>query len=162
MKDRILLYSINTLLAYRINQKFYHGLHYVWCCPYFNTKSANPYDLNVARSSLPAEIYSEILKDIKGNDLHSEKIKQNKVGLLNGSVEKFKQGVISDDEKTLIQGIVSKAELSDFTPLIYVTPVELVKNLVEPVELSERASLFSPEIKIKELPRQLFDIIDFG
>ncbi len=35
-KPPLVLYSANTLLAYKINETFYKGLHYVWCNPVFD------------------------------------------------------------------------------------------------------------------------------
>lgn len=161
MDDTIILYSVNTMLAYNINQRFYKQKHYVWCCPFFNSKSKGYYDANVPRSSLPAEIYMELLKDIRSNDGHSTKIKENRIGLLKGAVTKFKQGVISSDTKDIILSMIKKASVIDFTPLIYVIPFSKTKKLIEEVPIEDKASVLSPELRIKELPRNLFDIMDF-
>lgn len=161
METPKVLYSVNTLLAYNINQNFYNQLHYVWCCPYFNWKAASQYDFRIPRSSTPSEIYADLLKEVRSNDRHSFKVKENRIGLLKGVVEKHKQGVISDEQKGFIETMISEASGIDFTPLIYVIPFQKAKKLLENVPVRERASVLSNELRIRELPRHYFDIMDF-
>lgn len=162
MNSNNVLYSVNTLLAYNINQEHYKELHYVWCCPYFSAKSRSHFEANVPRSSTPSAIYEELFEDVKTRDKHSAKIKENRIGLLKGAVAKFNQGVIDEKTKDRIIAMVNHAEIGDFLPLIYVIPFSKVESIIEDVPIEEKASVLSPEVKITELPRDCFDIMEFG
>lgn len=160
MENPVIIYSVNTKLAFFINTNYYNHTHYVWCSPFFNPKTDN----NIfppPRSSTPCEIYSELVKDVKSNDEHSAKIKSNRLGLLEGVVANFEKGIIDEDTKEELKLLISEAPISAFEPLIYVIPFSDVKSLVEKIPLSARASKYSSEIKIPVLSRSKFDIIYF-
>lgn len=161
MTTPITLYSVNSWLAYKINQNYYKQMHYVWCCPFFNTKSLSSYDFSTARSSIPSEIYTELLRDVNSKDSHSAKIKDNRLGLLNGVVAKFEQGIINKKIKEELKIMISEAPTDYFFPLVYVIPYAKVSSIVESVLVKDRASFLSQEVRIRELPRKKFDVIDF-
>lgn len=155
----LVLYSINTWLAYRVAQIYYREEHYVWCAPYFSSDAVPAWDYTNPPSSSPSEIYNSLLEDVRRGDLHSLKIEVNKAGILRGAHIKEKQNIITKKQKAEIFAAVSKAETRDFKPLIYVIPYHNVVRLAKKAPLSERAHPLSLEFLIERLPRRLFDII---
>jgi hypothetical protein len=156
----LFLYSTNTWLAYIISQVFYNQEHYVWCSPYFNAASIPASEQTTPPSSTPGKIYKLLLDDVISGDRHSTKIKSNKAGIRRGANYKLIEGVITEKKRLEIYATVSKAQIMEFRPIIYVIPYSLVANLVTEVPVHERSHPLSNECKIQRLPRQYFDIID--
>ena len=140
-------------LLFKISQMYYNNKHYVWCAPAFNARGNPP-------SSNPLEIYSGLKKDIAGLDLHSAKIRQNKLGMLKGARLKREAGVITASQEADIKSIVKAAEIQEFRPLIYVISLDLTKPMLEYVEIKHKANKFSQEVIIRELPGEYFDAIE--
>ncbi len=65
-----------------------------------------------------------------------------------------------DAEAAQANAMIDAAELRDFRPLLYVIPYNPVVNLVKPVDVSQRASLYHEEYVIERLPRSLFEIVE--
>ncbi len=40
MGEKLILYSTNTWIAYKIAQKYYKDEHYIWCTPIFDAKKS--------------------------------------------------------------------------------------------------------------------------
>lgn len=156
----IVLFSTNTLLAYWINEKYYSQKHFVWCNPYASDKQV-PANTVMPPSSSPGDLFKSFDKDVRANDLHSEVIKRNRLGLLVGAGAKKSQGVITSAEEADITQIVNTATAQDFAPLLYVIPYALVAKIVKPVSVAKRAHPFSEEFVIEELPREAFEIVQF-
>lgn len=78
-----------------------------------------------------------------------------------GVKEMKEAGLITKHEVKDITKIVKHAEIFDFRPLVYVIPYHLVDKLVEEVSVEERAHPLAVEYVIKQLPRKLFDIIEW-
>lgn len=153
MIKNLYFYSINSFLAFKINETYYHDLHYVWVAPYFNTLE-NPI------SSNPCDIFHNVHNSVNSKDSHSDYIERNKTGILNGAEHKLKTGIITRKQRDEIAGIIKVAEKVDFKPLLYIIIASKVsKMLIEPAP-SEKAYSFSKEYKILELPRKFFDIIE--
>ena len=113
MKTPILLYSVNTWLAFCINENFYNQLHYVCCAPYFSSRDeqgAISGGVLPPRSSLPSEIYRELFLDVQSNDKDSAKIKANRLGLVNGAVEKYREGVLTEEQRDEIMIWLTKLQ----------------------------------------------------
>jgi len=146
------LYSVNTLLAYEINEEFYGGTHYVWCAPRYDEPKNPP-------SSNPKEICASLLRDIAGNDLHSGRISQNRAGLLLGVQKKYEAGKIDDDKRNELTYIINNADLSFFRPIIYVIDKSVIETGLRAVHAREKANYFSKEWRIEELKSAQFDII---
>jgi hypothetical protein len=159
MPDPLVLYSTQTLLAYRINQRYYKEKHWVLCSPYRGRGSAAAFDSTVPPSSSPFEIYRNLHEDVQGNDQHSAKIKANKEGLLRGANAKLKKGIINRDIVGEIAAVVNKAQVSDFSPVLYVIPYQRVVKQIKLVPVEQRAHPLSDEYQIDLLPRGHFDII---
>jgi hypothetical protein len=153
------LYSTVTWLAFQIAREYYEDVHYAWCAPIFDGRDRDPLAPSVPPTSSPFEIYSNLKEEISRGDRHSAKIQENKTGLLRGAAAKFSAKTIDAQEQTEIEGIVAAAGLQDFKPLILVIPYANVASLVQSVPLQMRASLFSTELIIPQLPRKLFDVI---
>lgn len=154
MKSNLFYYSVNSFLSFKINEKYYKDLHYVWVSPSFNG-TGNP------ASSNPCEIYHSIYKSIGTKDNHCDYIERNRTGILNGAEEKLKSGIITPTQRDQIAGIISSAEKIDFRPLLYVIHASKVSKMIIDPTPSEKANPFSNEYKILALPRKFFDILEF-
>ena len=129
MPNPLILYSATSQLAYNLGQKFYGGIHYVWCAPRPETDRygfLNPPSLD------PISIYWRFHADIKAGDEHSAQIDQNRRGLIRGASVKEQQGVIDQPARELIEAVVKRAPLSDFSPLLFVIPYAAVSGIVKP------------------------------
>lgn len=160
MREPLVLYSTNTLLAYRINQQYYGEIHYVWCSPFFSG-SADSIDVAMPPSSTPCDICFRYLEDIQRQDRHSQTIHQNQTGLRRGIRAKRKEGAISPEKYKEIWDLVLKSPLEAFRPLVYVIPFEGVRKLARRALPHEKAHPFSPEYVIERLPRSRFDVLDW-
>lgn len=147
------VFSCVTQLAHKIAKEYYEDMHYVWCSPKFG--SDNP------PSSTPKTIFCRLEEDICGNDKHSDAIKRNKMGLRKGAKQKCHDGVITTEVQKEILKIVSKAQLTDFSPLIFVISYDQVASLVKKVDPAKRADPFSEELLIEKLPGSDFGVIAF-
>jgi hypothetical protein len=156
----ILLYSTNTLLAFRIAEKYYGQRHYVWCTPCYSASASPIASPFCPPTSAPRDIYFSLLKEVLAADRHSTKIRQNRLGLTNGARQKRLQGVITEDQFKEINALIKKAEISDFRPLLYVIPYSLVQTRLKDIPEGKRASSFSAEYLIEELPRDSFDVLE--
>lgn len=161
MKKHLLLYSINTYLAYSINSNYYNDLHYVWCSPFFDCREEASRYRNNPQSSNPCEIYLNFSKDVERNDEHSLHIKQNKIGLLSGASQKRQQGLIDKSKEEDIIAMVNDAPLEWFRPLVYVIPKICVEGIYKQVENGRKANPLSAEYLVESLPGDCFDIIKF-
>jgi hypothetical protein len=74
MTKPLILYSTNSKLAYRINEAYYHGIHYVWCSPFFHPGAALQLNVNQVPSSTPSSIFLDYRTAIETGDLHSAKV----------------------------------------------------------------------------------------
>ena len=157
--EPIVLYSTSTWLAYAIAEQYYAGDHYVWCTPHFDPSSVPPISYSVPPSSSPIEIYRGLRKDVLGGDRHSAKIAANKAGILRGVEVRRAAGELSDADAAEIVAILDLADIRDFRPIIFVIPFHLVRDKVETVPVSQRASPLAAEFIISHLPRACFDTI---
>jgi hypothetical protein len=85
------------------------------------------------------------------------------IGLQKGVKEKFTQGAITEEQKNTIFAIIEKSKEKNFklfSPLLYIIPFALVEEKAEPVPVEDRANPLSDEFIIKDLPRNLFDVVD--
>jgi hypothetical protein len=155
----IILYSVNSWLAYRISENYYDSEHYVWCAPVFDARSQYARDWHVPPTSSPSEIYNGLVEDVRRRDRHSAKIAQNKIGIIRGANVKRSLGIITKMQEKEIAAVVKAAETADFAPLIYVIPYQLVVKKLKMVPVAERAHPLSTEFIIQRLPRRCFDVI---
>ncbi len=146
-------YSINSFLAFKINETYYKDVHYVWVAPQYDTLG-NP------SSSNPSDLFQNIYKSVFSRDNHSDYIERNKTGILNGAEQKLSSGIISIKERDDIAGIVRVAEKIDFKPILYIITASKVSKILITPSPSEKANPFAKEYKILELPRKYFDIVD--
>jgi len=159
MVSQLILYSTNSLLAFRISEKYYNAEHFVYCTPNFRPLTTIYSSYNVPPSSCPYVIYRNFCEEIDNNDLNGQKITANKAGLRHGATVKKKSGIISTREKNEILKIIKIAQLTDFRALLYIIPFDVVKLKCHPVPIQRRASPFSDEFYISNLIRNEFDII---
>lgn len=160
MSELQILYSTNTLLAYRIAQKYYRGIHYVWCAPYFNRWSIPTDEYLNPPSASPAEIYKNLLEVTAEGDRHSSLIAGNKSGIRHGAIKKREAGVIDDRQLQEINWIVNEAQVADFSPLVFIIPyTEAVARITQEVHPQDKAHPFSAEYLIEKLPRSFFHIL---
>lgn len=150
--NRLFLYSVNSYLAYYINEKYYKGTHYVWCAPSFDDENNPP-------SSNPKDIYATYEEDIRKKDKHSMQIEKNKSGILKGAVKMFESWKITQDEKDDIILMINDADITDFTPVLYIIDQKLVNKKIKTPSLIEKAGKFSDEYQIYDLLTNEFDVI---
>jgi hypothetical protein len=157
----LVLYSTNTWLSHAICERFYQGVHYVWCTPHAKPASVPSHDATVPPSSSPLEIYRLLSHEVARGDRHSAFIQQNRAGILRGAQSRRQQGAIGERQEAEIRAVVSLAEIRDFKPLLFVIPFAKVRGMIREVPVEQRAHPLSLEYIIESLPRPSFDIIEF-
>ena len=163
--DPIILYSVNSRLAYNINKRYYHK-HFVWCAIKFDTNDLEATERNNPETSNPIEFYKRYKTDINGilNDNHfkSSFLEERINGILTGLEEN--KSLIGDDNYNALDNEIKKQRKNgqiwkELEPLVYIIPYKLVKHKVEPVPPSKTARLLSDEYLIKDLKDEEFDVI---
>jgi hypothetical protein len=154
----LLLYSASTWLAYSIAERFY-GVHYVWCTPFYDGLTAPRY-VNVPPTSSPAEIYRNMEEETRRGDLHSDAIRRNVTGIMDGAEAKLKAGAITQAQYQEIEVIIEKAKIPDFRPVLYVIPFDLLEGRVPEVPVAQRAHPLSLEYRVEDLRSGCFDLLE--
>lgn len=156
----LFLYSTNTELSYRLAKEFYNGSFYVWCSPVFEPSKdkLNKYS-RIPPSSSPYHIYTELKRAVDSQDLHCDKIRNNKAGLKKGALTSFDKGVIDEQELAKINYIIDNASIQDFKPILYIIDRKIVENKLEIVPVEEMANPLSHEYRIAELKENEFETI---
>lgn len=149
-----LLYSVGTKLAYKINNRYYKGSHYVWCADSFNSKEQPP-------TSNPCTIIKRYLEQISSGDRHTVEINNNIAGILKGAKAKLEDGVIDEVQYEEIRALVSLADYKAFFPMLYIIETNKVRNKCNAVPTKDRASDDSFEYKITSLQNGEYHIVDF-
>lgn len=155
----LLLYSASTWAAFSIAERFYGGVHYVWCSAYYDATTAARH-LSIPPSSSPAEIYRMLEEDTRRGDRHSDAIEQNRRGLRTGAVVKRDAGAISALQFSEIKFIIENAHTREFRPVLYVIPFDRVKELAIEVPAAECANPFSVEYRIEQLRNDCFHVLE--
>ena len=164
----VVIYSIQSWLAYHINEEYYNSIHYVWCAPCFDAKIFPSTAPRIAPTSEPRRLYNELNRDIYAKDNHyiRSAIDRNIVGLTGGAEEKLKASVISATQRDEILGLINAIEKNKnyeyFRPLIYVIPFESIEPRINRVNFNKTALPLSPEYLITDLHTKEFDIIDLN
>lgn len=169
MRDPVVLYSIQSYLAYYINTKYYGDKHYAWCAPFFDSNKESELTPKLPYTSNPVSIYKSFYRDITIQDNHYQKqeIERNTVGLLHGAeIMKRKKAIteeVYEKIKRTIASCLKDERISEyFRPLIYVIPYGVNKAKVREVDVGEGAGTLSPEYIIEGLSTDDFSIIDLG
>ncbi|MGI0014266.1 MAG: hypothetical protein ACREBU_12625 [Nitrososphaera sp.] len=155
------LYSTMTAVAFNVNMKYYGGLHYMWCTPYFGCDFESPH-FTVPPSSSPLEIYKQIAKEIEGADLHNSKIKLNRMGIRKGAETMMKRGKISPDACSEIIAISKIAPMHQFKPLLCIISRLEAVPYQQQVDVRSKANPLSHEYIVADLPHAAFDVIRIG
>lgn len=159
MANSKLLYSTNTYLAYQISHNYFGDTHYVYCTSDFGCPGlTSRLESNPATSS-PFKIYWDLQTAVNDGDRHNAKIASNRIGLREGANAMFAAGIISEAQRDEILAIVERAETRDFKPLIYIMAYDVVKDLLTPVPIEEKAHPLSEEYIIPSLSGDLFEVI---
>ena len=158
-KQPNILYSTNCLLAHRISEQYYEGLHYVWCSTVFGSPGLGNVLTGNPASSTPYERYRRLEADVgPPADSHSSMISGQRAGIKYGANAKQAAGAITVTERDEIIQIRDQADASDFMPLMYLIPYGKVKKLLKRAPLANRAHGLADEWIIEELARDCFDI----
>lgn len=151
------LFSVGTKMAYDINERFYNGIHYVWCAPYFNSRTQPP-------TSNPWDLFIEYAKFAYKEDNHATVIENNKTGIMKGARARKEQRVITVEQYNAINSVIRDfAKREDFFPVIYIIPLRKLENYetrCKKVSKEEAASANSEEYIIEDLKREEFHLID--
>lgn len=120
LNSTILLYSVNSYLAFYINEMFY-GQHFVWCSPVYDTAKLDASSLykKIPASSNPSTICNRFKQDVNDNDLHSTYITNNKTGLKNGAIKMLEKNKIDEFDFARIDNIINNAQITQFAPVLY-------------------------------------------
>ena len=167
MREPVVLYSIQTYLAYHINKEYYSDIHYVWCAPCFDSRVLARTEPQLPITSNPRDIFNSFVCDVYAKDHHylRQSIDTNIAGLIAGAEAKYSTGVITDATKKKIVGLIrfinDKRDFHYFRPLIYVIPYQKIQSRVSLVDYDKIALPLSPEYLIVDLSTTEFDIIDF-
>jgi hypothetical protein len=145
-----------------INERFYQGLHYVWCSEVFDARAQYVYGphASIPPSASPWEIYKAMREEVRRGDLHSANLERLRKTIADGAGIKLGAGEISQVQHLAIEKILERAAIADFRPVLYVIPYHGVSHLIQEVPVEECAHPLSVEVKIPALPRSLFDIIE--
>jgi hypothetical protein len=156
-----LLWSTNTLLKNRIQQRFLGDKHYVWCSPTFEAAALGRYALGYGQppTSDPCTIYRQLREAVIRRDEHDPKIQAQKGTLKALAVDLQLAGTLTEDARDEIVAMVNASQLADWRPLIYVIPYAPVAARAELVPRPKRAS-HEPEYIIRDLEIAEFDIIE--
>lgn len=159
----LIYYSTNTYLSYQINRMFYKGTHYVWCSPVFNPASLDELNplRNIPPTSSPHEVYINYRDLAKGNDRHGHQIRQNQLGLKRGARIMLASGKIDESQYQLILYMVKNAPLTDFRPLLYLIPAQMVEGRVNNVPAKHTANVLGAEYRIFDLQEGEFEVLEF-
>ncbi len=155
----LVLYSTNTLLAWKVAEHYYRRIHWVWCSPFFRPDRTVS-ELEMPPTAVPGEIYDTLVRHVQADDRHSAVVQQNKIGILKGALSKLRARVITKAQHAEIAELVSLAGPVHFRPRLYVIPFCLVAKLVKAVPLAQRANPLSTEYHVEALPSSLFDVIE--
>lgn len=156
----VLLWSTNNAIKHRIARD-YIGYHRVWCSPVFEGAALSRYAPGSASaaSSDPAQIYRQLLKDVTSNDRHSEAIRQQRDNHLGLALKLKDDGHVTPEQAAEITTIVTRAEISDWRPLVYVIPTALVASRVQRVPADQWAGL-EPEFIVPDLQAHEFHVME--
>ena len=160
MQRPLLLYSTNTLLSYAIAERFYGGVHHAWCSPVFDGKTTAVH-INIPPTSSPSGLYRQLWEETSRGEMHSDAIPRIQEGIQRGAAAKLDTGVIDAAQHQEIIGMINRASLREFRPVLYIIPYDRVETLVSDVPVYERAHPLSVEFKVTALPRDSFDLIEF-
>ena len=156
-----ILYSAMSAVAYNVNMKYYSGMHYMWCTPYFGSDFHSPH-FTVPPSSSPLEIYETLRKEIDGADKHGTKIKLNRMGIRRGADIMVKRGRITEEQKREIHSICKGAQPQQFRPILCVISRIEAVPYYQKVDVKDRANPLSHEYIVADLPQSAFDVIRIG
>lgn len=156
-----ILYSTMTYVAYNVNTKYYGGLHYMWCTPYFSSDFKSPH-YTVPPSSSPFEIYRLLQAESDGSDLHSYKLRLNRLGIRKGANAMRARGIITDTQLNEIIYIAKKAERIHFRPLLCVISRLEAVPYYKKVPIGAKANPLAHEYIVADLPQSAFDVIRMG
>ena len=157
----VLLWSTNTYLKFNIQRLFRRDKHFVWCSPVFEGSAQPRYAIGAsqAASSDPATIYRNLHHAVQSKDRGCEKIISQKKVLRALAVQWAKSGTIRNEDRDEIFAMLRLSQISDFRPLVYVVPYDLVKNRVKLVPRPKRAG-HQPEYILDDLEATEFTIIE--
>jgi hypothetical protein len=155
------LYSTMTAVAFNVNTKYYGGLHYMWCTPYFGCDYDSPH-FTVPPSSSPLEIYNILKKEIEGVDLHNTKIKLNRMGIRKGADAMLASGKITSGTHGDILAISKMAPMHQFKPLLCIIPRLEAVPYYQKVDIHRMANPLAHEYIVANLPQAAFDVIRIG
>jgi hypothetical protein len=158
----LVLYSVNTYLAFALNERHYDSKHYVWCSEVYDARSHHQLSryADIPPTSNPHEIYRNLYEEVRRGDRHSAKIEENRKNILRGADSKLQAGQIRQTQYEEIKAIVKSVEISTFRPILYVIPYSNVVADVREATVEERAHPLSLELIIESLDRQHFDPIE--
>jgi hypothetical protein len=150
-----LYYSTNTLLAYRITNRYFHGIFSVHCAEEYDpdNQTGNP------PSSSPALLYWQFRLVAESGDRGNDKIISVKNKLKRVARSKLRTGEITQNEYDALRWEVNAAESWYFTPILYLISREKVGSRAKAIPIDKRANPNSKEYMIDDLKADKFEVI---
>jgi hypothetical protein len=100
--------------------------------------------------------------EVNRGDLHSYKIKLNRMGIRKGAQVMYARGLISERDLKEITYSAKRADLTYFRPLLCVISKLEAVPYYKRVEIEKQASPLSYEYILADLPPSAFDVIRMG
>ena len=158
-----ILYSTNTFIAHDIAMKYRGGKHFVWCCEYYDSRSAPALSAagQIAPSSNPKRIYDTLHEEKEWEDGHSELIRNYRKTFKRLAKIWVDDKSITVEQSNEIIATIKSSSAKIWRPLLFVipkAPIEAAGRLIT-VPRQKRAA-YGPELQIVDLMPHEFDVIE--
>ncbi len=164
MSNLLLLYSVNPLIKYNINEIYFNSNHYVWCSECFDASKQDAYNprFRLGATSNPIDIYRDYYRAVNTHDAHNLKINSQRTELISLATRCHSLGKINNGTRDEIISYLSNADLSFWRPLIYLIPrTEKIEERMIRARPSDTANGIANEYIIQDLKCSEFDIMEF-
>jgi hypothetical protein len=153
-----LLYSCNPHYSTIVADRYRNGKHYVWCSESFSSAAQGT---NIAASSDPVTIYTQLVRAVQTEDHHDTRLKGYRKTFKGLAAAWFDKGEITQAQYDEIFGAVKRASFRMWRPVLYLiprAPIELTGRL-KLVPAAKRAAA-GEEFIIGDLSAGEFDVIE--
>jgi hypothetical protein len=159
-----LLYSANPWFATEIASRYRGGNYFAWVCEHFDIDHtpAGSAGALIAPSSNPRKIYDDLLQEYIAQEEHSRIIRDHKKKFRRLAKQWLTATEITQDQYDEIVASVNAISWRIWKPVLYVIPRATIDpSRIEQVPRNDRAG-YGPELRIFDLQRDEFDIVDLS
>ena len=157
-----IFYSTNPWYATEITAKYRNGIYFAWVSEYFDSTKAHGISSGrlIAPSSDPFNIYIRLRDDYAREDTNSSLIKGYRKTFGRLAKNWLADGSLNEDQYDEILTTARSHSWKIWRPVLYVIPANAIAAVrILSVARADRAA-YGPELKIVDLKRQEFDIIE--